>query len=314
MTPPDDGMVLYRNLQQEPILDRLYRQQFRILYTMFETDQLPRGWAERINIGTDMVMVPSKFLIETFERSGVQVPVVHTPTGIDTQLYRPGPRQLARHRGQPQDKQIRVLLCGTLTRRKNVAGAVTAFQLAAGDDPNWQLLVKTQPNHPEFDEFVKRPIDEAHDSRIKLITERYTREQMIALYHLSDLFVWPSFGEGIGLPPQEAMSCGLEVVAGAHSGALDFLSERVAYPVEADKVPALEFKSMHAGEDWGNVGNWWAPRLETMAKQLQLAAAATGKIARGPKARDFIARERHQQVTARSILNAIQQHVLPRLS
>jgi hypothetical protein len=314
MTPPDDGMVYTRNFRQEPVLTELSQQQFRILYTMFETDNLPQGWAERINYGVDMVFVPSAFLVDSFKRAGVDRPVIHTPTGLDTQLYRPSPRQKARWAGQPKDATVRVLMAATQTRRKNVAGGIAAFQAASAGDPNWQLIIKTQPGHAEFDEFVNKPVQAARDPRIKLIVERYSREQMLALYHISDIFLWPSFGEGIGLPPQEAMSCGLEVVAGYHSGALDFLSDATGYPVPSDLVPALDFKSNHADDNWGDVGNWWQPRPAELAAQLKAAAGAAGPAARGPRARDFIVTERPQPLTARAILAALSTQVLPLLA
>jgi glycosyltransferase involved in cell wall biosynthesis len=313
MTPPDDGMVSNRNLLQEFHLAPIFKKQFRILYTMFETDTLPKGWDSRINNGVDAVFVPSKFMLESFRNGGVTVPLYHTPAGIDTQMYKPSPRQRSRWAGTPKDDQVRFLMCGTLTRRKNVAGAVEAFQEAAGDNPNWSLVIKTQPGHPEFEEFVSSPVRLASDSRIKLITERYNRDQMVALYHISDVFVWPSFGEGIGLPPQEAMSCGLEVVAGAHSGALDYIDATRAYPVEADLVKALEFKSMHHEDDWGDVGNWWRPRHDDLVKQMRLAAEAVGKKARGSKARDWMVANRGQDVTAHSILKTINEQIVPLL-
>lgn len=313
VTPPDDGMVVNRNLLQEYSFEEIFYNQFRILYTMFETDSLPRGWDHRINHGVDAVFVPSSFLIESFRNAGVTVPIFHTPAGIDTQMYKPSPRQRARWNGTPKDDQVRFLLCGTLTRRKNIAGAVEAFLEAAGDNPNWSFVIKTQPGHPEFEEFVARPIKAANDPRIKLISERYTREQMIALYHISDVFVWSSFGEGIGLPPQEAMSCGLEVVAGMHSGMLDYMDESRSYPVESDSVRALEFHSMHVEDDWGDVGNWWKPRKDALVKQLRSAASAMGKKARGSKARDWMVANRSQDVTADSILITINEHIVPLL-
>jgi len=37
-------------------------------------------------------------------------------------------------------------------------------------------------------------------------------EEMVALYNLADVFVFPSLYEGFGLPPLEAMACGTPVV------------------------------------------------------------------------------------------------------
>jgi hypothetical protein len=313
MTTPDDGMVTARNPLQEYAFDPIFRNQFRILYTMFETDNLPVGWGNRINSGVNAVFVPSSFLIESFRNAGVTVPIFHTPTGIDTQLYKPSSRQRARWAGTPKDDQTRFLLCGTLTRRKNVAAAVEAFLEVAGDNPNYQFIIKTQPGHPEFQEFVEAPVKAATDSRIKLIAERYTREQMLALYHISDIFVWPSYGEGIGLPPLEAMSCGLEVVAGRHSGALDYLDPSRSYGVDSDLIQALEFKSMHFEDDWGNVGNWWKPRHPALVSQMKAAVAGVGKRSRGNKARDWMVTNRNQELTANSILEAINTHIVPLL-
>jgi len=38
-----------------------------------------------------------------------------------------------------------------------------------------------------------------------------------ALYNLAELLVWPSFYEGFGFPPLEAMACGTPVITSANS-------------------------------------------------------------------------------------------------
>lgn len=56
---------------------------------MFETDRVPAEWVSRCN-RMDEVWVPSRFHLETFQRSGVaaaKLVVIHQP--LDTQLFAP---------------------------------------------------------------------------------------------------------------------------------------------------------------------------------------------------------------------------------
>lgn len=52
-----------------------------------------------------------------------------------------------------------------------------------------------------------------------LVTGRVTDEEMLQLYNMCDLFVFPSWHEGFGLPALEAMSCGAPVI-GANTSSL----------------------------------------------------------------------------------------------
>eukprot|EP00753_Platysulcus_tardus_P019730 PLAT7479.1.p2 GENE.PLAT7479.1~~PLAT7479.1.p2 ORF type:complete len:304 (+),score=123.49 PLAT7479.1:124-912(+) len=57
--------------------------------TMFETDSLPDGWAERLN-GMDEVWVPTAFSASVFRDGGVEESKLHiVPEPVDTALFDP---------------------------------------------------------------------------------------------------------------------------------------------------------------------------------------------------------------------------------
>lgn len=92
----------------------------------------------------------------------------------------------------------------------------------AGKEPDWNKRVF--PNMRKY----------AHDLGIADYIQwigHVDEADKPALYRLSDLFVYPSMYEGFGLPPLEAMACGVPVVANA----LDVFKETLgggAYLVE----------------------------------------------------------------------------------
>ena len=53
-------------------------------------------------------------------------------------------------------------------------------------------------------------------------------EDLVAFYHLCDVFVFASYTEGFGLPPLEAMACGVPVVTTECGGVREFASEQNA--------------------------------------------------------------------------------------
>jgi len=63
-------------------------------------------------------------------------------------------------------------------------------------------------------------------------------EDLVALYNLADLFVFPSLYEGFGLPPLEAMACGLPVVASTAPALREVLDD-AALLVHPQDVVAL---------------------------------------------------------------------------
>jgi glycosyltransferase involved in cell wall biosynthesis len=67
-----------------------------------------------------------------------------------------------------------------------------------------------------------------------VIAGEVSEEHMSALYSGADVFVFPSFLEGFGLPPLEAMACGVPVVATNRTSVPETLGDAPLYVDPAD--------------------------------------------------------------------------------
>ncbi|MFA6035008.1 MAG: glycosyltransferase family 1 protein, partial [Myxococcota bacterium] len=116
-------------------------------------------------------------------------------------VFAPGPR------GRFWERFGRyVLVVSSIDPRKNIGAAVSAFK-AMGDPSLKLLLVGTRS--AVFAEPTAGGTDGPNIERITRITE----DELLDLYRGAELLCYPSFYEGFGLPPIEAMASGCPVVA-----------------------------------------------------------------------------------------------------
>jgi glycosyltransferase involved in cell wall biosynthesis len=71
-----------------------------------------------------------------------------------------------------------------------------------------------------------------------VVVEQASDEDLLFLYNAAALFVFPSLGEGFGLPPLEAMACGTPVVSSNSSAMPEVLAD-AALLVSPTDVPTL---------------------------------------------------------------------------
>lgn len=113
-----------------------------------------------------------------------------------------------------------LMYSGATDERKNHLRLIKAFSLLPCElRKNYQLaIVGHLPNeHREkFEAYTKLCELESTDV---IITGRVSDDEMVSLYNLCALFVFPSWHEGFGLPALEAMSCGAPVI-GANTTSL----------------------------------------------------------------------------------------------
>jgi len=244
-----------------------------VAFTTWETDRLPDGHVRTLN-RYDLVVVPSRFNVETFMASGVTVPLAAVP-----HIARPVPVDPP----APPVGRLRFYTIGTWTTRKALADTVTAFIDAfEGDDEVSLLVCSTEEDHIALARVARRgwAIDSSEGQTwftldrlvagrgdhppIELRTQPMTRAEVEAVHRSSHCFVSLSRGEGWGLPAFDAAAHGNPVVVTGWGGALDFLPEDYPYLIDYDLVPS--------GDD--EPDGWMPPSRGRWAKARSAHASA----------------------------------------
>lgn len=129
-----------------------------------------------------------------------------------------------------------ILYVGSVERRKNIHGLLEAYRrLSQEIEPPKLLLAGPRRGvYPELDELLADP---ALSSRVELLGHVSGRP-LVTLYKNAKLFAFPSFYEGFGFPPLEAMASGTPVVASTGGSLPEVLGE-AALLVEPDDHEGL---------------------------------------------------------------------------
>jgi len=188
----------------------------------------------------DVVTAPSRFVRDAILRAVPDVVaegVVVVPWGIADDL-RPraeaDTRRALAHLGLPWPY---VLFVGAIQPRKNLVGLIDAYRrlVAAGDVA--EHLVLAGPLMWSYDEIVAAA--RAPDVAARVHLTGFVRDADLPwLYAGARLFVYPSFEEGFGFPPLEAMACGVPTVVSRSSALAENLDGAAAL-VDASDAAAL---------------------------------------------------------------------------
>jgi glycosyltransferase involved in cell wall biosynthesis len=159
-------------------------------------------------------------LIEHFATPPASITLV--PNGIRSYLRRvtdPLLIEAARHKFGL--KSPLVLGVGTLEPRKNHLGLIKAFHKAASsaDKQARPAMLAIAGGQGWMYEQTRLAVAELKlEKRVRFLG-RVSDLDLMLLYSLADVFVFPSFFEGFGVPPLEAMACGAPVIT-SHSSSL----------------------------------------------------------------------------------------------
>jgi glycosyltransferase involved in cell wall biosynthesis len=121
-----------------------------------------------------------------------------------------------------------ILYVGAIQPRKNIAGLITAYHLLC-QDPNFKYHLVVAGGVGWKKENINHLVRELGlKDRIRF-PGYISPSDLPILYSLAEVFVFPSFYEGFGLPVLEAMACGTPVVTSNLSSLPEVGSDAVIY-------------------------------------------------------------------------------------
>ncbi len=134
-----------------------------------------------------------------------------------------------------------ILCVGSVQPRKNVTRLLHAYSLLRGDGPTGKLpkLVIAGKFAWLFDETL-RTIDQLNLKDSVIVTGYVRDADLPALYSGARCFVYPSYFEGFGLPPLEAMKCGTAVIVGNQTSMPEVVGEaaQLVNPFDVNDIAA----------------------------------------------------------------------------
>ncbi|WP_291583538.1 glycosyltransferase family 4 protein [Clostridium sp. UBA6640] len=104
-----------------------------------------------------------------------------------------------------------ILYVGGFSPRKNILGLIKAYSKLPRNIMQSHNLV-IAGNKGKSYELYKKCAEEYNVDNYVIFPGFISMEYMPYLYNSASLFVYPSFYEGFGLPPIEAMACGIPVI------------------------------------------------------------------------------------------------------
>jgi len=106
-----------------------------------------------------------------------------------------------------------LLYVGTLQPRKNIPFLIRAFAKTKEKMPKHKLVLVGSKTAHNYDTAIDAEITRLNLQNDIIFPGYVEVSELLAIYKLADIFIFPSLYEGFGIPILEAMSAGIPVVA-----------------------------------------------------------------------------------------------------
>jgi len=174
-------------------------------------DRLAMSGLKRADVVISDSHFTKKTVVQALGYPAEKISVV--PLAVAHQVFRPlavSETFYQRHGLDPEQQHI--LYVGSENPRKNLPRLVRAFSHVREVLPAAKLIKIGSPQYGQQAVQLRQLIQREGLNDHVLFYDHVSDEDLALFYNVADLFVFPSLYEGFGLPPLEAMACGIPVV------------------------------------------------------------------------------------------------------
>ncbi|POA32052.1 MULTISPECIES: glycosyltransferase family 1 protein [unclassified Pseudomonas] len=116
-----------------------------------------------------------------------------------------------------------VLYSGGADDRKNLPQLIKAFAVIKAELDDIQLVFAGNMSEYHVNNYQELALAQGLSRTDLVFTGYITDSELVALYNSCQVYVFPSWHEGFGLPPLEAMKCGVPVIGANRSSVLEVI-------------------------------------------------------------------------------------------
>ena len=149
-------------------------------------------------------------LINIYGIDPVKIEVIHS--GISPDIRKPSADEIKRFKIRNKLPDKFILFLGKLEPRKNVVGIIRAFNILKNRKEFNDLNLVIVGSKGWLYEDIFKEINKSNFKKQIVVKDHIDDNQRKFYYSAAEVFVYPSFFEGFGFPPLEAMACGTPTV------------------------------------------------------------------------------------------------------
>jgi glycosyltransferase involved in cell wall biosynthesis len=253
------------------VYDHPNKDDCEILFTVWETDNLPKYWVKRLSHYRH-ILVASDFNRRVFEKYHSSVHKIGQ--GVDPDVMNPWGSAY-----RFSDKKVFLSVF-----RQQYRKAFDVTVKAWIDSGIWRQNCELITYSPNLDSQIYMStsgetlrnadfisiFDREYNIRYLRPNREFTFSEMSKIYRSADFFVLNSRSEGYGLPIVEAMGCGVPCIIPSYSSSEEFVTPHGCIPIDGRSVLAD-----YSDRGFRDVGHWWEPDQTSLSNALKNAASLT---------------------------------------